>query len=641
MIGLKDIFLSARQESYRMRHFYMGAEHLFIALLQIKGGVASTIIQSHGLNPEYVTDAVRRKIGKGSKHRLWAGVPNTPRADILLDIAHELAMEMGREEPDERDLLTALLEEDDNIPVRVLKALGMTDIRAVVDAIYTHDSTSKRDESTFVDIVYAPEIAGEITLSHDHLLIIRRIFYGYPRIRIERQLTGGYSEAVLLVVTPLRGDQREDAPVVVKIDQTASILDETRRYETHVKRTLPPLTARLEEPPVAPENMSLAGIKYTLIAANDQMPQDLRTILGDWQPNELGHWLRNELFPAFGRIWWRQNRPYRFQAWQEYDWMLPPILTLDYVQDKQHTPDIHTLKFPVKRARLNNIEYGDMVAIESFTVQKVYAERNTIQLALGHGTDAAQAYKVEVRNLNLDENTYYRGEVIERITGTVWKTRDEQLFHGLRALEPDFSPEADKIPLFIDGLEKIPNPLKNYDDLLDRYVNGSLSTIHGDLHLGNIMIGPNKSAFLIDFAHSREGHTLFDWATLEVSLLSEVVMPVAGQSWGDARQVIDSLRHGDLPRTPSPINDALAVIHELRGISRECLVDEEIWSEYFVALALCSLRAIMWETMPVASRRLLFLVSGLAIHELRTRMTIEGDDQTPSPDTTDMNTSFN
>src|SRR5574341_618893 len=104
-IALKDILIGARQESYRMRHFYLGVEHLFIALLEIKGGLASAILEEQGLTPEYAIDAVRRKVGKGSKHRLWAGIPNTPRADVVLGIANDLALENGRKEIQERDLL--------------------------------------------------------------------------------------------------------------------------------------------------------------------------------------------------------------------------------------------------------------------------------------------------------------------------------------------------------------------------------------------------------------------------------------------------------------------------------------------------------------------------------------------------------
>jgi ATP-dependent Clp protease ATP-binding subunit ClpA len=65
-IPLRDILISARQEAYRMRHFYLGVEHLFIALLEIKGGLASSIMEEHGLATEYVIDAVQPLFRSGS-----------------------------------------------------------------------------------------------------------------------------------------------------------------------------------------------------------------------------------------------------------------------------------------------------------------------------------------------------------------------------------------------------------------------------------------------------------------------------------------------------------------------------------------------------------------------------------------------
>ena len=64
-------------------------------------------------------------------------------------------------------------------------------------------------------------------------------------IRVESQLTGGYTDALVLMVTPIHADDREDAPVIVKIADTDDILDEAQRYDSHVKGILPPLTARL------------------------------------------------------------------------------------------------------------------------------------------------------------------------------------------------------------------------------------------------------------------------------------------------------------------------------------------------------------------------------------------------------------
>src|SRR5688572_16327749 len=95
LISLKDILISARQESHRMRHYFLGVEHLFIALLEIKSGLTTTILNEQGFTPDYVIDAIRRKAGKGSRHRLWAGIPNTPRTDVILGIAQDIAREDG------------------------------------------------------------------------------------------------------------------------------------------------------------------------------------------------------------------------------------------------------------------------------------------------------------------------------------------------------------------------------------------------------------------------------------------------------------------------------------------------------------------------------------------------------------------
>lgn len=637
-IALKDILIGARQEAYRMRHFFVGVEHLFIALLEIRGSIAGNLIQEFGLTPDYVIDAIRRKTGKGGKARLWAGVPNTPRADIVLSIANDLALEHSRNEINERDLLIALLEEEDSIPIRVLRALGLTDTSHLVDLArnYTLNIDSQQP---YIKITYSPDFPTDLTLTKDQLFILRRMFYGYDQIIVERHLTGGYSDAMLLVVTPFQGDQREDAPVVVKINHVDDILDEAQRYETHVKTKLPPITARIEDKPIAPETLNAAGIKYSLVADQDRIPRDLRAVIGRWGPERLGGWLRDNLFPAFGRLWWQQNRPFRFQVWREYDWLLPPILTLDVAPDLTESSSLFSLRVPIKRARLRRLDYGSPVRVENFVIQRVYPERSAIRLAIGHGNDAARAYTIEIRGIDLSNTTYYRGEVVESITGTVWQTREQQLVNALRALEPDFDPEADRIRITDDF--DIPNPITAYEGLLDSYVNGSLCTIHGDLHPGNIMIGPNHSAFLIDFAHTRDGHTVFDWATLETGFLSDYLMTDIGPDWDDARlavQLLHKLNGGDRFSGETPgAEQTLAVIGSIREIASRCLASPNKWSEYFVALVFCGLRTLSWETVSVAGRRLMFLVAGLAIQELRTRYRPTSTTETPSPEDTEVN----
>ena len=620
-IALKDILINARQESYRMQHYYLGVEHLFIGLLDVQSGLTSSLLEERGLTTEYVVDAIRRRAGKGNRQRLWAGMPNTPRADVELGIANDLALEAQSPEITERDLLIAILDENDSIPVRVLRKFEI-DIDALSRAARSKE-LNERQSQPYIKIDFVQQ---SLTLPEETLFILRRMFYGYSQIRVDRRLRGGYTSAVILVVTPIQADGMEDAAVVVKIDDADMILDEAQRYETHVRSSLPPLTARLEEKPTTSETSDMAGLKYTFIAGMNRSAQDLREAAHDLE--NLGEWLRRELYPYFGKTWWKQNRPYRFQVWTEYDWLLPPLLTLDYLPEEQIPQTAAVLRDPLRRSRVNKLEYGDAVLIENFTVQRVYHDKNMIQVAIGKGSEAARrAYKMNIRGLNLAEDVYYRGEVLERVGGRVWETRQAALLAAAQALEPDFDLQEDLIPGY-GKPERLPNPLLAYDDLLDRYVDGTLSKIHGDLHLGNILVGPNGSAFLIDFAQTRNGHTVFDWACLEVSLLTEVVMPVIGDDWWSVRLVLRyiSSLHKDLPDTVPALNEVMQHVLAVREIAKDCLAREGSWSEYYVALAMCALRAYTWDTLSLGARRLMFYLAALSIQELRSRGTLLMDD---------------
>jgi len=341
---IKDILINARQEAHRMRHFYLGVEHLFIALIEIKSGLTSTLLSEQGLSPEYIIDAIRRKAGKGGRHRLWAGIPSTERADVVINIAQEIALEGGRQGITERDLLIAILEENESIPVRTLRSLRV-DLEALRHLAKTRHITRRATQS-FMTIDFAP--GTETQLHHDQLYILRRMFHGYTKIRIDTRLTGGHTGACLLVVTPISMD-REDASVVVKIGPADAIQDEAQRYIRYVKNTLPPLTARLEDRPTAPDTSDLAGVKYTFLTDANGNPTDLRAAIREWSGGKLGSWLHEHLYKSFGKKWWHQNRPYRFEVWQEYDWLMPPLLTLQVISEEQSADGAITLKAPIRR----------------------------------------------------------------------------------------------------------------------------------------------------------------------------------------------------------------------------------------------------------------------------------------------------
>ncbi|MFC1959799.1 Clp protease N-terminal domain-containing protein [Chloroflexota bacterium] len=633
----EDIFGLARNESARAGHYYVGVEHLFIALTLLEGGVTSSALEEQDVAPRHARYMIRQEVGQGDNRRFWAGFRETPRLHIVLRLAYRLAEERGREEPIERDLLLAVLREGDSVPYRVLDTMAVDMERLEIRA--ANWSAQMRSQPVRVPI----EVAEGITLTTDEKIVLQQMFRGYEHVVIQRQLSRGYTAAKVLVAAPYRSDGRASASVVVKLDDRQSILYEKMRYDSFVHDTLPPATARVVGNPVVPDESKCGGLKYTYIRDPDAPgPVDLSDFTHTNGPEALSELLWTSLYRVFGEIWWSQNDLYQFGAWQEYEMMLPPALVLEVVDG---------LAAPRRRltpmgqwSRRGRFAHREVVALEGFTVEDFYPDRQGIQLVAGSGPESQnRAGKLEVRGLDQALlKTLYRGAVVDHLVGRILYTRDDLLYQQATNLEPDFDLSNDRLPAHPAFPIQLPNPVLRYSNLLQRRIAGSQSPIHGDLHLHNILVGPGGNAWLIDFAQTREGHTLFDWAVLEVNLLTEVVASaIEAEDWRDIWPVIALLANiaqtGEAPAGNTPVERALHPIAAIRGIAHECLADPDDWREYYVALSLCALRGLRWErTLSLKARRLLFLVSALAMSA-----TVAKDGTTMSfereLDTTDVN----
>ena len=120
-----QIITLARQESENLKHFYLGVEHIFIALTKVENGITQGVFQQLNLNPKQVRDAVRRFAGMGDGNRYWEGVKITPRYEAVLELASKQAGSRGNAPIGEKDLFLAILKEGENLPVRLLRNSGV------------------------------------------------------------------------------------------------------------------------------------------------------------------------------------------------------------------------------------------------------------------------------------------------------------------------------------------------------------------------------------------------------------------------------------------------------------------------------------------------------------------------------------
>src|SRR5262249_5224194 len=130
--------------------------------------------------------------------------------------------------------------------------------------------------------------------TEDQRLVLEQMFQKYDRIKIQHVFQEGFSGSTVILVRPLHADGRSDAPVVVKLDDRQAILWEKKRYDSFVKDTLPPTTARIEAEPALPDNATLGGLKYTFVRLRgEESPINLKEYVETHDAEEVSHFLRD------------------------------------------------------------------------------------------------------------------------------------------------------------------------------------------------------------------------------------------------------------------------------------------------------------------------------------------------------------
>lgn len=116
----------ANQEAIRLRHQYVGTEHILLGLLKEKGGMALRILAE--LGPEL--DAIRTSVEAASPPGLEPVITSRPlaltsRASKVLEYAAAEARNAGRETVGTADMLLGLVLQSTGVAAHVLKLLNI------------------------------------------------------------------------------------------------------------------------------------------------------------------------------------------------------------------------------------------------------------------------------------------------------------------------------------------------------------------------------------------------------------------------------------------------------------------------------------------------------------------------------------
>ena len=408
--------------------------------------------------------------------------------------------------------------------------------------------------------------------------LLRTLFGRYARLVLESEFLSGYSGARTFLAQPVRADGRADAYTIVKVGQRGAIQREFENYETFVKDRLPPITARIQRAPVTVRGSQKAALQYTFIAEPGRMPTSLfLALLQEPDPTLL-----ERLFETFGPNWWMQRRAYTFRLAQEYDRVLPTHYVIAPERGRGQVLDGHA------SALETTLAVGELVTLRRFSQADLRADGTSLSL---RGTALPGQPPLRVRWLSTADP--------QSATGRVVATRQTLLAE------------------FTGGLEllDLPDPLLRLPALLGETVSGTQSTIHGDLNLENILTGPGGFVWLIDFAETRDGHTLFDFAHLEAEIIAHVI----------AAESITPAEHLTALRTTLKAADGTsqvnvppvyALLSRLHTIAGRCLFNQSQPREYQLALTLACLGALKFANLQANQKQLLYLTAAALAQDL-------------------------
>ena len=119
----RRVVVLAHEEARMLGHNDIGTEHLLLGLIREGDGVAAEALESLGISLVAVRQLVEEIIGPGDQVPS-EGIPFTPRAKKVLELALRESLQLGRDSIGTEHILLGLIREGDGVAVQVLVKLG-------------------------------------------------------------------------------------------------------------------------------------------------------------------------------------------------------------------------------------------------------------------------------------------------------------------------------------------------------------------------------------------------------------------------------------------------------------------------------------------------------------------------------------
>ena len=118
------VLASAIEESQKRQHHYLGVEHIFWAITEVESALFADLADKLNVSPRKVVSSLQEYLNV-SKQILGGGMKVPPSTKIIFKLAWDSAINSGRRVIETTDLLKAIFQEGHNIPVRILRGMGV------------------------------------------------------------------------------------------------------------------------------------------------------------------------------------------------------------------------------------------------------------------------------------------------------------------------------------------------------------------------------------------------------------------------------------------------------------------------------------------------------------------------------------
>jgi len=121
----RRVLTLAQEEAERLRHSYIGTEHLLLGLIREESGVAGRVLRKLGLDVRRVQQMVERMTGTG-RRTPFGRMDLTPRTKRVIELAVDEARRMGHHYIGTEHLLLGLVRQGDGVAIDILRQLGIS-----------------------------------------------------------------------------------------------------------------------------------------------------------------------------------------------------------------------------------------------------------------------------------------------------------------------------------------------------------------------------------------------------------------------------------------------------------------------------------------------------------------------------------